>query len=77
MFDIREMCRHSDFDGWAFHLSSGTAVCDRWKLIPDGIDVLVTHGPPKGRLFHLCQSELFGSVCGGLLMAVSDTMGHG
>jgi len=43
-------CRHPDFDGGAFYLPSSTATRDKWKLIPNGIDVLITHGPPKGNL---------------------------
>jgi Icc-related predicted phosphoesterase len=33
---------------WAFNLPRGRALADKWALIPEGIDVLVTHGPPHG-----------------------------
>lgn len=36
------------FFDWAFNLDRGPAIRSKWDLIPDGIDVLVTHGPPAG-----------------------------
>ena len=36
------------FHGWAFNLPRGEALADRWALIPPGLDILVTHGPPQG-----------------------------
>lgn len=33
---------------WAFNLHRGPAIKAKWDLIPDGIDVLITHGPPAG-----------------------------
>jgi predicted phosphodiesterase len=38
------------FHDWAFNLSRGAALAEKWALVPDGIDVLVTHGPPFGIL---------------------------
>ncbi len=37
-----------EFNDWAFNLPRGRALADKWGLIPDGVDVLVTHGPPLG-----------------------------
>ncbi len=34
------------FGDWAFGLDRGPAIRERWDLIPDGLDVLITHGPP-------------------------------
>lgn len=31
-----------------FMLEPGQPLYERWQLIPDNIDVLITHGPPKG-----------------------------
>ena len=42
--------RQPEFHGWAFNLPVGAALHDKWKQVPDGIDVLITHGPPKGEL---------------------------
>lgn len=36
------------YNDWAFNLPRGTALAEKWALIPDAIDVLVTHGPPQG-----------------------------
>lgn len=37
-----------DFNDWAFNLPRGAPIAEKWALIPEGIDVLVTHGPPHG-----------------------------
>jgi predicted phosphohydrolase len=36
------------FNDWAFNLPRGEALASKWGLIPAGIQVLVTHGPPHG-----------------------------
>jgi predicted phosphohydrolase len=36
------------FHNWAFNLPRGAALASKWALIPQGIHVLVTHGPPYG-----------------------------
>ncbi|MFT3697336.1 MAG: metallophosphatase domain-containing protein [Kofleriaceae bacterium] len=36
------------YNDWAFNLPRGAALAGKWSLIPDGIDVLVTHCPPAG-----------------------------
>jgi Icc-related predicted phosphoesterase len=33
---------------WAFGLRRGPELASKWKLIPDQVDVLVTHSPPHG-----------------------------
>lgn len=38
------------FHDWAFMLPRGPALAARWSAIPEGVDVLVTHGPPQGIL---------------------------
>ena len=38
------------FMGWAFNLFSGEALREKWDLIPEDVDVLITHGPPYGIL---------------------------
>lgn len=37
-----------EFYAWAFNLPRGEALADKWALVPAGVDVLVTHGPPHG-----------------------------
>lgn len=36
------------FHDWAFNLRRGADIDAKWKLIPEGVDVLITHGPPAG-----------------------------
>ncbi|XFG00946.1 hypothetical protein AB1E19_004570 [Capra hircus] len=38
------------FYGWGFNLPRGQALLEKWNLIPEGVDVLITHGPPLGFL---------------------------
>lgn len=37
-----------EYGGWAFNLPRGPHIAERWQLIPPGLDVLITHGPPEG-----------------------------
>jgi len=37
-----------EYNDWAFNLPRGPALAEKWALIPNGTDVLVTHGPPRG-----------------------------
>ncbi len=36
------------FFDWAFNLPRGRALAERWALIPEATDILITHGPPRG-----------------------------
>jgi len=38
-----------EFCDWAFNLERGPEIKKKWDLIPKGIDVLMTHGPPHGK----------------------------
>lgn len=38
------------FFDWAFMLDRGPDLADKWQQIPDDTDILVTHGPPMGKL---------------------------
>jgi Icc-related predicted phosphoesterase len=57
------------FYDWAFNLQRGPEIRAKWDLIPDGTDVLVTHGPPLGHGDRTFRGEPVG--CGDLLDAVS------
>lgn len=35
------------FQRWAFMLKRGKELYDHWQKIPEDVDVLITHGPPK------------------------------
>jgi predicted phosphodiesterase len=36
------------FHDWAFNLQRGPEIRAKWDMIPDGLDILITHGPPYG-----------------------------
>jgi predicted phosphohydrolase len=36
------------YNDWAFNLPRGAPLAAKWALIPGGLDVLITHGPPAG-----------------------------
>lgn len=38
------------FFDWAFNLMRGAELAEKWKLIPDDTNILITHGPPNGIL---------------------------
>lgn len=38
------------FYDWAFNLMRGREIAEKWKMIPNDIDILITHGPPNGIL---------------------------
>jgi Icc-related predicted phosphoesterase len=38
------------FFDWAFNLNRGAEMAEKWKWIPDDVNILITHGPPNGIL---------------------------
>ena len=36
------------FHDWAFNLERGTEIALKWAMIPENVDILLTHGPPFG-----------------------------
>jgi Icc-related predicted phosphoesterase len=36
-----------EFYNWAFNLKRGLPLAEKWGLIPEDVDFLITHGPPK------------------------------
>lgn len=38
------------FFDWAFNVDRGEAIAKKWASIPEGLDVLIVHGPPHGIL---------------------------
>lgn len=56
------------FMDWAFNLPRGPALQERWDLIPSGLDILITHGPPRGHGDRLRIGESVG--CDDLLAAI-------
>lgn len=57
-----------EFMNMAFNLTRGPALQAAWSRIPNGVDVLLTHGPPFGVLDRTFDDRLVG--CEELRMAV-------
>ncbi len=49
-----------EFMSWHFMRKRGEEIKKHWKLIPDGIDILLTHGPPFGILDKNLKGEPVG-----------------
>lgn len=60
------------FLSWAFNLPRGAALRAKWDLIPAGIHVLVTHGPPHG-----IRDRVRGLVARSLTLAMGHDPGVG
>lgn len=58
------------FFNWAFNLKRGEALQQVWAGIPESTDILITHGPPKGRGDMTLHSGQFG--CQNLLCEVQQ-----
>jgi predicted phosphohydrolase len=57
------------FFDWAFNLRRGPDIAAKWERIPEGVDVLLTHGPPAGVLDRTVRGESVG--CADLRAAVA------
>lgn len=42
-----------EFHNWAFNLPRGEALKEKWDMIPMNTDILITHGPPHGKLDYV------------------------
>ena len=56
------------FFDWAFNLDRGSALADKWARIPQGIDILMTHGPPFEQGDRTARGERVG--CDDLRLAL-------
>jgi Icc-related predicted phosphoesterase len=56
------------FYDWAFNLQRGSEIREKWDLIPEDTDILITHGPPFGLRDRVHQGEQVG--CRDLLKVV-------
>jgi Icc-related predicted phosphoesterase len=59
-----------EFGSWAFMKKRGPQLHRHWEQIPDGLDILVTHGPPYGIGDRLERGEHVGDT--DLLRAVEQ-----
>lgn len=48
------------FLNMSFNLPRGEALAEKWEMIPDDTDVLITHGPPRGILDRTSRGEEVG-----------------
>ena len=48
------------FHSWAFNVERGEAIKRYWDAIPEDVNILVTHGPPKGILDMTMSGENVG-----------------
>lgn len=46
-----------NFNNWAFNLPRGNPLKEKWDMIPKGIDILMTHGPPYNILDGVGQDN--------------------
>ena len=42
-----------EFHNWAFNLPRGEKLKEKWDMIPVDVDILITHGPPFGKLDYV------------------------
>lgn len=47
-----------EFCGWAYNLRRGQALKEKWAMIPEDTDILVTHGPPHKILDYVSWDKL-------------------
>ena len=48
VYQVIYQFRQPVFCDWGFNLMRGQPLQEKWDLIPDDTDVLITHGPPIG-----------------------------
>ena len=54
------------FYNWAFMADRGEKIAKHWAMIPNGQDIIITHGPPKG-ILDKCVRDGFNAGCEELL----------
>ena len=65
------------FFDWAFNLNRGAELAEKWKLIPDDTDVLITHGPPNGILDEVSRKYFVENTgCEELIKRVEELAGN-
>jgi Icc-related predicted phosphoesterase len=47
-----------EFHNWAFNLPRGERIKEKWDMIPLNIDILITHGPPFGKLDYVPYNNI-------------------
>lgn len=62
------------FHDWAFNADRGHVIRQKWDLIPNDLDVLITHGPPRGHGSKTLSGTEVG--CTDLLLATQRAKPH-
>lgn len=60
------------FMDWAYNRRRGREIAGHWQKIPEGLDILLSHGPPYGYLDTLMNGEKVG--CADLLQTVQTSL---
>lgn len=60
------------FMDWAYNRRRGTEIAAHWEKVPEAIDILLSHGPPKGHLDALPSGEAVG--CDDLLSTLAERL---
>jgi Icc-related predicted phosphoesterase len=47
-----------EFHNWAFNLPRGEKIKEKWDLIPNDVDILITHGPPFSKLDYVPYNNI-------------------
>lgn len=60
-----------EFFNWAFNLPRGKELAEKWAMIPDDTDILITHGPPATILDYTVRDNI-NVGCVDLLNRIND-----
>jgi Icc-related predicted phosphoesterase len=60
-----------EFHNWAFNLPRGEKIKEKWDLIPNDVDILITHGPPFSKLDYVPYNNI-NVGCEELLLKVQE-----
>jgi len=60
------------FFDWAYNRHRGAEIMPHWQMIPEGLDILITHGPPRGYVDILMDGSHVG--CDDLLAVVGEKL---
>lgn len=66
------------FYDWAFNLNRGPEMAEKWAMIPEDTEILITHGPPHG-ICDVVETKFGGSHegCEELRRRVEQLSGNG
>lgn len=62
------------FFDWAFNRQRGEEIRKHWLMIPEGTDILLTHGPPLGHLDYSYRGDHLG--CADLIDVIEHQLSY-